>query len=170
MYVCMLWLPPFEKMLVGLWWKTQVKKGNLLRNLLLYNGLLNEVFNKRFLQVNCVVMKGLNDDEICDFVSLTQNKVRYFSVFRLQLIYFDCKKIIMFQITDFHHSLISLEITSGFHLPISSTNCSFPFEESIFTTVKSSNKFWKSRVRNVLTSSYIAGHLGLGRVGAQVTK
>ena len=27
------------------------------------------------LQVNCVVMKGLNDDEICDFVSLTEEKV-----------------------------------------------------------------------------------------------
>ena len=27
-------------------------------------------------QINCVVMKGLNDDEICDFVALTENKVR----------------------------------------------------------------------------------------------
>ena len=26
-------------------------------------------------QVNCVVMKGLNDDELCDFVELTKSKV-----------------------------------------------------------------------------------------------
>ena len=26
-------------------------------------------------QVNCVVMRGLNEDEICDFVALTENKV-----------------------------------------------------------------------------------------------
>ena len=26
-------------------------------------------------QLNCVVMKGVNDDEICDFVSLTESKV-----------------------------------------------------------------------------------------------
>lgn len=25
-------------------------------------------------QVNCVVMRGFNDDEICDFVKLTQEK------------------------------------------------------------------------------------------------
>ena len=29
----------------------------------------------RPLQINCVVMKGLNDDEICDFVAMTQDKV-----------------------------------------------------------------------------------------------
>ena len=28
-----------------------------------------------FIQINCVVMKGLNDDEICDFVQLTEHKV-----------------------------------------------------------------------------------------------
>lgn len=27
------------------------------------------------MQINCVVMKGLNDDEICDFVALTEHKV-----------------------------------------------------------------------------------------------
>lgn len=27
-----------------------------------------------FLQVNCVVMRGFNDDEICDFVELTRDK------------------------------------------------------------------------------------------------
>lgn len=26
------------------------------------------------LQVNCVVMRGINDDEICDFVELTREK------------------------------------------------------------------------------------------------
>lgn len=26
-------------------------------------------------QINCVVMKGLNDDEICDFVALTEHMV-----------------------------------------------------------------------------------------------
>ena len=26
-------------------------------------------------QLNCVVMRGLNDDEICDFVALTEKKV-----------------------------------------------------------------------------------------------
>lgn len=26
-------------------------------------------------QVNCVVMRGLNDDELCDFVELTKEKV-----------------------------------------------------------------------------------------------
>ena len=26
-------------------------------------------------QLNCVVMKDLNDDEICDFVQLTEDKV-----------------------------------------------------------------------------------------------
>lgn len=26
-------------------------------------------------QLNCVVMKGVNEDEICDFVSLTESKV-----------------------------------------------------------------------------------------------
>jgi len=26
-------------------------------------------------QINCVVMRGINDDEICDFVSLTEKKV-----------------------------------------------------------------------------------------------
>ena len=26
-------------------------------------------------QINCVVMNGINEDEICDFVRLTQNKV-----------------------------------------------------------------------------------------------
>lgn len=31
-------------------------------------------------QINCVVMKGLNDDEICDFVELTQEMVRLFSI------------------------------------------------------------------------------------------
>ena len=28
-----------------------------------------------FLQVNCVVMRGLNEDEICDFVAFTEKKV-----------------------------------------------------------------------------------------------
>jgi len=27
------------------------------------------------LQLNCVVMRGLNEDEICDFVGITENKV-----------------------------------------------------------------------------------------------
>ena len=27
-----------------------------------------------FCQVNCVVMRGFNDDEICDFVELTREK------------------------------------------------------------------------------------------------
>lgn len=27
-----------------------------------------------WLQVNCVVMRGINDDEICDFVKLTKDK------------------------------------------------------------------------------------------------
>lgn len=27
-----------------------------------------------FYQVNCVVMRGFNDDEICDFVELTKDK------------------------------------------------------------------------------------------------
>ena len=27
------------------------------------------------LKINCVVMRGLNDDEICDFVELTRHKV-----------------------------------------------------------------------------------------------
>ena len=26
-------------------------------------------------QINCVLMKGLNDDELCDFVALTEKKV-----------------------------------------------------------------------------------------------
>ena len=30
------------------------------------------------LQINCVVMKGLNDDELCDFVALTENKVHLY--------------------------------------------------------------------------------------------
>ena len=29
------------------------------------------IFNK----VNCVVMRGLNEDEVCNFVEMTQNKV-----------------------------------------------------------------------------------------------
>lgn len=29
-------------------------------------------------QLNCVVMKGLNDDEICDFVQLTEHKVHIY--------------------------------------------------------------------------------------------
>ena len=28
-----------------------------------------------FYQVNCVVMRGLNEDEVCNFVEMTQNKV-----------------------------------------------------------------------------------------------
>ena len=28
------------------------------------------------LKVNCVVMKGINDDEICNFVEMTKNKVK----------------------------------------------------------------------------------------------
>jgi molybdenum cofactor biosynthesis enzyme MoaA len=28
-----------------------------------------------FFQVNCVVLKGLNDDEICDFVEFTREMV-----------------------------------------------------------------------------------------------
>ncbi len=28
-----------------------------------------------FLQVNCVVMRGVNEEEICDFVALTKHKV-----------------------------------------------------------------------------------------------
>jgi cyclic pyranopterin phosphate synthase len=31
------------------------------------------------LKVNCVVMKGLNDDELCDFVELTKDKVRLYT-------------------------------------------------------------------------------------------
>ena len=34
-------------------------------------------FTGGIFQVNCVVMRGLNDDEICDFVALTEEKVRY---------------------------------------------------------------------------------------------
>ena len=29
------------------------------------------------LQVNCVVMRGTNEDELCDFVALTENKVSH---------------------------------------------------------------------------------------------
>ena len=36
---------------------------------------VNTVF---VLQINCVVMKGLNDDELCDFVALTENKVHLY--------------------------------------------------------------------------------------------
>ena len=32
--------------------------------------------NLYYLQVNCVVMRGTNEDELCDFVALTENKVR----------------------------------------------------------------------------------------------
>lgn len=32
------------------------------------------------MQLNCVVMKGLNDDEICDFVRLTEQKVTFSSM------------------------------------------------------------------------------------------
>lgn len=28
-----------------------------------------------FLQINCVVMRGINEEEVCDFVSLTKDKV-----------------------------------------------------------------------------------------------
>ena len=28
------------------------------------------------LQINCVVMRGVNEEEICDFVALTENKVK----------------------------------------------------------------------------------------------
>ena len=34
-----------------------------------------------YIQLNCVVMKGLNDDEICDFVQLTEQKVQLCSIF-----------------------------------------------------------------------------------------
>ena len=36
----------------------------------------NVSYNCQCTQINCVVMKGLNDDEICDFVALTEHKVR----------------------------------------------------------------------------------------------
>jgi uncharacterized Fe-S cluster-containing radical SAM superfamily enzyme len=32
------------------------------------------------LQINCVVMKGLNDDEICDFVQFTKEMVGNWSL------------------------------------------------------------------------------------------
>ena len=35
-----------------------------------------------YVQLNCVVMKGLNDDEICDFVQLTEQKVLFYSMSR----------------------------------------------------------------------------------------
>lgn len=34
-----------------------------------------------FFQINCVIMRGINDDEICDFVDLTLKKVtKYASI------------------------------------------------------------------------------------------
>jgi len=32
-------------------------------------------------QINCVVMRGINDDELCDFVGLTEKKVTAFCAF-----------------------------------------------------------------------------------------
>ena len=49
-----------------------------------------------FMKVNCVVMKGLNDDEIVDFVKLSMNKVSYlnmlevFKVFNIRLFRGEC--------------------------------------------------------------------------------
>lgn len=36
--------------------------------------ILNTYFGRVPSQVNCVVMRGFNEDEICDFVELTRNK------------------------------------------------------------------------------------------------
>lgn len=33
-----------------------------------------KLYRVRCVQVNCVVMRGLNDDEICDFVEMTKEK------------------------------------------------------------------------------------------------
>jgi molybdenum cofactor biosynthesis enzyme MoaA len=40
----------------------------------LHDFLLNFLIFK----VNCVVMKGLNDDEVCDFIEMTRDKVNFY--------------------------------------------------------------------------------------------
>lgn len=39
-----------------------------------YSVSTSNVLISLFYQVNCVVMRGFNDDEICDFVELTRDK------------------------------------------------------------------------------------------------
>jgi len=34
-------------------------------------------------QINCVVMRGINDDEVCDFVRVTEEKVTNYAFFIL---------------------------------------------------------------------------------------
>jgi len=36
-------------------------------------------------QINCVVMRGINDDEVCDFVTLTEEKVTICTLIMLYL-------------------------------------------------------------------------------------
>ena len=36
-------------------------------------------------QINCVVMRGINDDEVCDFVALTEKKVTIFWIYSVML-------------------------------------------------------------------------------------
>ena len=43
---------------------------NVLKTIALAEQLLPMV------KINCVVMRGVNEDEICDFVAMTENRVR----------------------------------------------------------------------------------------------